>query len=50
MVEAIEENYQGTLNDMKVLENHPSRFILVQKVKEEPFERIIKRDSILSTE
>ena len=24
---------------MKVAENHPSRFILVQKVKEEPFEK-----------
>ena len=39
VVEAIEENYQGTLNDLKVAENHPSRFILVQKVKEEPFEK-----------
>ena len=37
VVEAIEENYQGTLNELKIDENDPSRFILVQKLKEELF-------------
>ena len=34
VIEAIEENYQGTLNDLKVDEHDPSRYILVQKLKE----------------
>ena len=38
-VEAIEANYQGTLNDLKIAKIHSSRFLLVQKVKEEPVEK-----------
>ena len=39
MVEAIEENYQGTLNDLKIDEQDLSRFILIQKLEEELFEK-----------
>ena len=39
VVEAIEENYQGTLNDLKIDEQDLSRFILIQKLEEEPFEK-----------
>ena len=38
VVEAIEENYQGTLNDLEIDVHDLSRFILIQKLKEEPFE------------
>jgi hypothetical protein len=39
VVEAIEENYQGTLNDLKIDEQDLSRLILIQKLEEEPFEK-----------
>ena len=39
VVEAIEENYQGTLNDLKIDEQDVSRCILIQKLEEEPFEK-----------
>ena len=39
VVEAIEENYQGTLNNSKINEQDLSRFILIQKLEEELFEK-----------
>ena len=34
-----QEKYQGTLNDLKIYEQDLSRFILIQKLEEEPFEK-----------
>ena len=48
VVEAIEENYNGTLNDQKIDVNDPSRYILVQKIKEEPFENENEKRTLLS--
>ena len=39
VVESIEENYQGTLNDLKIDEHDVSRFMRIQQLKEEPFEK-----------
>ena len=39
VVEAIEENYQGTLSDLKIDVQDITRFILIQKLEEEPFEK-----------
>ena len=39
VVETIEENYQGTLNDLKIRNKDLSSFILLQKLKEEPLEK-----------
>ena len=36
VIEAIEVNYDGTLNDLKIDEHDRSRYILVQKLREEP--------------
>ena len=38
VIEAIEVNYDGTLNDLKIDEHDPSQYILVQKLGEEPFD------------
>ena len=36
VIEAIEVNYDGTLNDLKIDEHDRSRYILIQKLREEP--------------
>ena len=43
VIEAIEENFDGTLNDMKIGALDPSRHIRIQKIKEEPFDIDKKR-------
>ena len=48
VVKAIEENYMGTLNDQKIDVNDPSRYILVQKIKEEPFENENEKRTLFS--
>ena len=45
VVEAIEENYQGTLNDLKIDQQHLARFILIHKLEEEPFEKDVEDEN-----